>query len=67
MFFSIGKPITVGWGSKETQFHGSEGKEAAKIKKIVSRFIVLSIISYVVDSKTFDSSTQNRVINDNIQ
>ena len=24
------KPITVGWGKKETQFHGSEGKEAAK-------------------------------------
>jgi elongator complex protein 1 len=24
--------ITVGWGKKETQFHGSEGKEAAKKK-----------------------------------
>ncbi|XP_038221974.1 putative elongator complex protein 1 [Zerene cesonia] len=24
--------ITVGWGKKETQFHGSEGKEAAKAK-----------------------------------
>ncbi|XP_037944663.1 putative elongator complex protein 1 [Teleopsis dalmanni] len=24
--------VTVGWGSKETQFHGSEGKEAAKKK-----------------------------------
>lgn len=24
--------ITVGWGKKETQFHGSEGKQAAKIK-----------------------------------
>ncbi|XP_055329942.1 elongator complex protein 1-like [Paramacrobiotus metropolitanus] len=25
-------PVTVGWGKKETQFHGSEGKEAAKAK-----------------------------------
>ena len=25
--------MNVGWGSKETQFHGSEGKEAAKVKK----------------------------------
>lgn len=24
--------ITVGWGKKETQFHGSEGKHAAKAK-----------------------------------
>lgn len=24
--------ITVGWGKKETQFHGSEGKHAAKVK-----------------------------------
>jgi elongator complex protein 1 len=28
--------ITVGWGKKETQFHGSEGKEAAKVKNIVT-------------------------------
>lgn len=27
--------ITVGWGKKETQFHGSEGKEAAKRKQEV--------------------------------
>lgn len=25
--------ITVGWGKKETQFHGSEGKQAAKPKR----------------------------------
>ncbi|XP_072938370.1 putative elongator complex protein 1 [Epargyreus clarus] len=25
--------ITVGWGKKETQFHGSEGKQAAKLKE----------------------------------
>ena len=24
--------VNVGWGKKETQFHGSEGKEAAKQK-----------------------------------
>lgn len=23
------QPVTVGWGKKETQFHGSEGKKAA--------------------------------------
>ncbi|XP_014219597.1 elongator complex protein 1 isoform X2 [Copidosoma floridanum] len=28
--------ITVGWGKKETQFHGSEGKAAAKAKSTVS-------------------------------
>ncbi|KAH7963389.1 hypothetical protein HPB52_020884 [Rhipicephalus sanguineus] len=26
-------PITAGWGSKETQFHGSEGKQAAKVEE----------------------------------
>jgi hypothetical protein len=25
--------VNVGWGKKETQFHGSEGKHAALIKK----------------------------------
>ena len=27
-----GAQVTVGWGSKETQFHGSEGKEARSVK-----------------------------------
>lgn len=27
--------VAVGWGKKETQFHGSEGKEAAKKKETV--------------------------------
>lgn len=26
-------PVNVGWGKKETQFHGSEGKEAAQQKE----------------------------------
>ncbi|KAG8454432.1 hypothetical protein GDO86_000888 [Hymenochirus boettgeri] len=30
--FGEGKFITLGWGKKETQFHGSEGKQAAKQK-----------------------------------
>uniref|UniRef100_A0A672GY78 Elongator complex protein 1 n=1 Tax=Salarias fasciatus TaxID=181472 RepID=A0A672GY78_SALFA len=30
--FGEGKFITVGWGKKETQFHGSEGKQAAQKK-----------------------------------
>lgn len=28
--FGVNEFITVGWGKKETQFHGTEGKEAAK-------------------------------------
>lgn len=28
--------ITVGWGKKETQFHGSAGKQAAKVKNEVT-------------------------------
>ncbi|KAI4885036.1 hypothetical protein NFI96_017717 [Prochilodus magdalenae] len=30
--FGEGKFISVGWGKKETQFHGSEGKQAAQRK-----------------------------------
>ncbi|XP_069778820.1 elongator complex protein 1 isoform X2 [Narcine bancroftii] len=32
--FGEGKFITVGWGKKETQFHGTEGKEAALHKLV---------------------------------
>ncbi|KAJ3588151.1 hypothetical protein NHX12_011746 [Muraenolepis orangiensis] len=32
--FGEGKFITVGWGKKETQFHGSEGKQAAQKKTL---------------------------------
>uniref|UniRef100_A0A8C5CLG3 Elongator complex protein 1 n=1 Tax=Gadus morhua TaxID=8049 RepID=A0A8C5CLG3_GADMO len=32
--FGEGKFITVGWGKKETQFHGSEGKQAAQKKML---------------------------------
>ena len=28
--------VTVGWGKKETQFHGSEGKDAAKRKETIT-------------------------------
>ena len=30
--FGENQPVNVGWGKKETQFHGSEGKEAAQRK-----------------------------------
>ena len=30
-----GEFMTVGWGKKETQFHGSEGKQAARRQKEV--------------------------------
>lgn len=29
--FGTGQAVNVGWGSKQTQFHGSEGKSAAKV------------------------------------
>jgi len=32
---SVAQPVTVGWGKKETQFHGSEGKQAAVRKEAV--------------------------------
>ncbi|XP_077201588.1 elongator complex protein 1 isoform X2 [Paroedura picta] len=32
--FGEGKFITVGWGKKETQFHGSAGKHAARTKPV---------------------------------
>ena len=32
LFYCSDVPVNVGWGKKETQFHGSLGKEAAKIK-----------------------------------
>lgn len=36
--------ITVGWGKKETQFHGSEGKQAAKVKNEISAGESIQII-----------------------
>ena len=30
--FGAGEMINVGWGKKETQFHGSEGKEARVVR-----------------------------------
>ncbi|CAH8517463.1 unnamed protein product [Schistosoma turkestanicum] len=33
--FGSALPVSLGWGKKETQFHGSEGKEAALAKQIL--------------------------------
>uniref|UniRef100_A0A8C5X3B6 Elongator complex protein 1 n=1 Tax=Malurus cyaneus samueli TaxID=2593467 RepID=A0A8C5X3B6_9PASS len=33
--FGEGKFVSLGWGKKETQFHGSEGKQAAQRKQTV--------------------------------
>ena len=38
---SLAEPITVGWGKKETQFHGSAGKEAAKQKRAEVWYFIL--------------------------
>lgn len=35
--FGEHNPINVGWGSKETQFQGSAGKAAAKVKKVAAK------------------------------
>uniref|UniRef100_T1JFT8 Elongator complex protein 1 n=1 Tax=Strigamia maritima TaxID=126957 RepID=T1JFT8_STRMM len=29
--FGRGEPVTIGWGKKETQFHGSDGKKSVKV------------------------------------
>lgn len=33
ILYVIAEPINVGWGKKETQFHGSLGKAAAQTKQ----------------------------------
>jgi len=38
---TIAQLIAVGWGQKETQFHGSEGKSAATRKEEVSLYLCL--------------------------
>lgn len=35
LYYTSAEPVTVGWGKKETQFHGSEGKQAASKKDII--------------------------------
>uniref|UniRef100_A0A8D0FPN4 Elongator complex protein 1 n=1 Tax=Strix occidentalis caurina TaxID=311401 RepID=A0A8D0FPN4_STROC len=39
--FGEGKFVALGWGKKETQFHGSEGKQAAKVFPVCSYTFVL--------------------------
>lgn len=42
------KPITVGWGKKETQFHGSVGKPtAANMREIVSTAVVHNVFTCI--------------------
>lgn len=46
---SLAQPITVGWGKKETQFHGSLGKQSAKqpISDKVSQYKGTISLSYM--------------------
>ncbi|KAJ7423147.1 putative elongator complex protein 1 [Willisornis vidua] len=37
--FGEGKFVALGWGKKETQFHGSEGKQAAHCKQTVNELL----------------------------
>ena len=39
-------PVNVGWGKKETQFHGSAGKAAAKVQKEVRRVKTIRTSSF---------------------
>lgn len=60
--FGENKPVTAGWGSKETQFQGSIGKEAAKKEKPPVQPVFpwddkLSRISWRGDGQMFVTST----------
>ena len=44
--YVIAEPINVGWGKKETQFHGSLGKAAAQSKQevVVLVYVISSVL-----------------------
>ena len=42
-----GQFVNVGWGKKETQFHGSEGKQAAKAKAVTDDETKMSDLNMV--------------------
>jgi hypothetical protein len=47
--FFPAKPMTVGWGKKETQFHGSQGKpKAEQLAKKVSSYNSPMLDMYIV-------------------
>ena len=51
--------ITVGWGKKETQFHGSEGKQAAQVKKEVilnTEYVLVMRNMFMVDFALNDTT-----------
>ena len=49
------RPINVGWGKKETQFHGSEGKPtAANIQEVVSCSYLVTIV--LMNANTYNTS-----------
>ena len=43
----VAEPINVGWGKKETQFHGSLGKAAAQSKE---KEVYISVLGYIIDT-----------------
>ena len=56
------RPINVGWGKKETQFHGSEGKPtAANIQEVVSCSYLVTIV--LMNANTYNTSWLFRVQN----
>lgn len=62
--FGEAEPINVGWGKKETQFHGSLGKAAAQSKQESNTTLVLSdndnsYVSWRGDGQYFICSTIN--------
>lgn len=62
--FGEAMPVNVGWGKKETQFHGSEGKEAAqqkenKVSQILSSDDKRTEVSWRGDGQYFCISSVN--------
>lgn len=45
--YVLAEPINVGWGKKETQFHGSLGKAAAQSKQEVV-IVLVYIINFIL-------------------
>ena len=51
----LAEPINVGWGKKETQFHGSLGKAATQSKQ-QEVYIIVCVVKYLFYSCTLKNS-----------
>ena len=54
------KPVTVGWGKKETQFHGSQGKpKAGQLTKKVRTVHSRTALIYACIKVSYNSHSHN--------